>query len=128
MLVRRTMLLVLVSAALTATAAWPHNNPSFDKVVIAEIPVDASSGPDGAQSEPFTLELPEKTIQLHYEVVADDPSAVRFSLASGGEIVAADLQHAGRSKPLKTGPLTVVEASGAGAPFTIRILAETIVR
>ena len=71
---------------------------------------------------------PRRRFQLHYEVVSDEPSAIRFSLASGGEVVAADLQHEGRSKPIKTGPLTVVDVDGADQPFTIRILAEVIVR
>jgi hypothetical protein len=125
---RRTALALLASAAAVAGAALAHNNPSFEKAVIAEVAVEPAAGADGAFSAPFSLELPPKTIQLHYEVVSDEQASIRFAVASGTDQVAADLRHEGRSPPIKTGPLTIVDVSGATAPFTVRIIAEHIVR
>jgi hypothetical protein len=128
MITRRTALALLVSAASAAAPALAHNNPSFDKAVLAEIRVEPSAGADGAHSAPFSLELPPKTIQLYYEVDSDERDSIRFAVAAGNDRVAADLQHDGRSPPIKTGPLTIVDVSGATRPFTIRIIAEYIVR
>jgi hypothetical protein len=128
MITRRTALALLVSAPLVPSAGLSHNNPSFEMTVVAEVPVEASPGPDGAFSAPFNLELPEKTIQLHYEVDSHERDAIRFALASGAEQVAGDLQHEGQSKPVKASPVSVVNVTGATKPFTIRIVAEHIVR
>jgi hypothetical protein len=128
MITRRTALALLVSAASATGPALAHNNPSFDKAVIAEVRVEPSAGADGAHSAPFSLELPPKTIQLHYEIVSDKPDSIRFAVASGADQVAAELRHEGRSPPIKAGPLKIVGVSGATEPFTVRIIAEYIVR
>lgn len=128
MITRRTALALLAATPWLPGAAQAHNNPSFEKAVIAEIEVKPEAAADGANSASFDLELPPKTIQLYYEVVSDEQAAIRFAIASGAEQVAADLQHEGKSSPIKTGPLTIVNVSGATKPFTVRIIAEHIVK
>lgn len=128
MIHRRIALALLVSAALVPGAGLSHNNPSFEKTVVAEVEVEPTAAADGTHSAPFSLELPEKTIQLLYEIDSDEQDAIRFTLASNAEEVAAGLQHDGKSKPLKAGPLRVVDVTGATKPFKIRVVAEHIVR
>jgi hypothetical protein len=128
MITRRTAAALLVSAVAAPRAAFAHNNPSFDTAVVAEVAVEPAAGQGSAHSAPFSLELPPRTIQLHYEVVSDERDSIRFAVAAGADQVAAELQHEGRSPPIKTGPLTIVSVSGATAPFTIRIIAEYVVK
>lgn len=125
---RRQMLVLVLSAALAPGHLAAHNNPSFEKVALAEVAVSAEADETGTFSPRFSLELPKGTIQLHYEVEAEDQRQARFAIASGDEVVAADLAHEAKSKPIRSGDLAVVDVTGATGPFTLRIVAEVMVR
>lgn len=125
---KRQVLVFMLSAALAPRLSAAHNNPSFEKVAIAEVEVLAEADEAGAFSPRFNLELPKGTIQLHYEVEAEDQRQARFAIASDDKVVASDLAHDATSKPIRSGDLAVVDVTGATGPFTLRILAEVMVR
>lgn len=125
---KRQVMVLMLSAAVAPSLVDAHNNPSFEMTAIAEVEVRAEADETGAFSPRFTLELPERTIQLHYEVTSEDQRRARFAIASGDDVVAADLAHEAKSKPIRSADLAVVDVTGASGPFKLRIIAEVLVR
>ncbi|MEX2518857.1 MAG: hypothetical protein WD969_05950 [Paracoccaceae bacterium] len=127
-LTRRKMVALVLSAAAVPNLTKAHNNPTFKKVAIAEVEVLAEANDAGAFSAPFDLDLPKGTVQLHFEVQSESQRAALFSIASGDRILAAGLTHEGKSKPLRDAALRIVDVTGATGAFTLRIVAEVMVR
>lgn len=127
---RRLMgLIVLAATMLHAIAASAHNNPTFEKRLVAEVRVEAKPDAAGAYSAPFTLDLPENAIQLYYAVApATDGAPVTFAISTDGKILASGLKDGGRSKALRGKDLTIVNVEGASGPFTLQLTVETMVR
>ena len=118
----------LMLAAATPGLAHAHNNPTFKMVGVVEVEVAATADETGAFSPKFDLTLPKGSVQLHYEVAAKDQRQARFSIASEEKVLAEGLAHEGKTKPLRGESLRIVDVTGATAVFTLRIVAEVMVR
>lgn len=129
-LTKREMFALILSAAAAAAPglASAHNNPTFEKVAIVEVEVLAEVDETGAYSAPFALDLPKGAIQLHFEVESEGQRQARFSIASGEKVLSEGLTHDGTTRPIRGDALRIVDVTGATGPFTVRILAEVLVR
>lgn len=122
-------LIVLAATMLQVIAVSAHNNPTFEKRLVAEIRVAANPDAAGAYSAPFTLDLPENAIQLYYAVAPQsDGVPITFAISADGKILASGLKDGGRSKALRGKDLTIVNVAGASGPFTLQLTVETLVR
>jgi hypothetical protein len=128
-LCRRTLLAVLASAAgASAIPAAAHNNPSFKEVRLLVLEVAKAPVEDDAYSEPFTLDLPKKTVELIWRVPGTDVGDIRFSVARDGEMVAEDLASGDTSNIMKGGGYRIVAVKGARGPFELQVFANVIDR
>lgn len=125
-LTKRKMVALMLLAAAVPALGHAHNNPTFEKVAIAEVEVLAEANDDGAFSEPFSLSLPKRTVQLYFEVVSESQRGAVFSIASGDRILAADLTHEGKTKPLREATLRILDVTGATDAFILRVVAEVM--
>lgn len=110
-------------AALWAPA-YAHNNPSFVETLVLAVPVEMGESGTG-ESKPFTLDLPERSVELIWKVAGSNAEQVSFSIEADGETVAKDLKHGGRSKLFRKKTLRIVDVKGKG-PVTIEIYADVI--
>lgn len=114
----------LLALAAAAGLAEAHNNPSFAEVLLKTVAIDAGASGRNA-SEPFTLELPERSAELVWKVVGDDGGQVRFSLSVDGETVGSDLQSGARSRLFRSKTFTVVDVK-SDRPVTIEVYASVL--
>lgn len=112
-------------AAVFAPAS-AHNNPSFVETLLLTVPVEMGESGTG-ESKPFTLELPERSVELIWKVAGSNAEQVSFSIEVDGEKVAKDMKHGGRSKLFRQKTLRIVDVKGAG-PVTIEVYADVIKR
>ena len=103
-----------------------HNNPSFVEVFVRSVQIEPR-GSGQNESEPFVLELPERSAQLIWKVAGEAPDQVRFSLSVDGQVVAANLQSGAKSKLFRGKTFTVVDVQGT-LPVTIEVYASVIGR
>lgn len=127
-LTKREMIALMLSASAAPGLARAHNNPTFEKVGLIEVEVAAVADEAGAFSPAFDLVLPKGSVQLHYEVAEEGQRQARFSIASEDKTLAEGLTHEGKTKPLRGESLRIVDVTGATAAFTVRIIAEVMVR
>ena len=125
---RRETIVLMISAAAAPGLVRAHNNPTFEMVGLIELEVAATADGTGAFSPQFALAPPKGTVQLHYEVDAEEQRQVRFAISSGEKILSEGVTHEGKTKPLRGEGLRIVDVSGATGPFTLRIVAEVMVR
>ena len=114
--------LVLMFGAISIAQA--HNNPTFAEVFLRSIQIEPGA-PGQDESEPFVLQLPERSAQLIWKVSGENPDQVRFSLSADGQIVAENLQSGARSKLFRGKNLAVVDVQGT-LPVTIEIYVSVI--
>lgn len=115
---------LVLALAVTAGLAQAHNNPAFAEVLLKKVEIAAGNA-GGNASEPFTLDLPERSAELVWKVVGDDGGQVRFSLSVDGELVGSDLQSGSRSRLFRGKTFTVVDVKSDG-PVTIEVYASVI--
>lgn len=121
--------------ALPADRASAHNNPGFKEVLLLTIDVSDQPLADAAMaahSEPFSLDLPKKTIELIWRIVEEDAAAVGdglvFAVAQGDKLHAEGLTDGANSRILRGGDVRIVNVEGVSAPFRIDIFANVIDR
>lgn len=108
-----------------------HNNPGFKEVLLLTIEVSAepvTEEPLSAHSEPFSLDLPKKTIELIWRVSDGAAETINFSVAQGDALHAEGLTDGANSRILRGGDVRIVEVGGATGPFSIEIYANVIDR
>lgn len=110
-----------------------HNNPGFKEVLLITIDVadqPLAGHPTGAHSEPFSLDLPKKTIELIWRI--DDAEiagkGVTFAVAQGDAVHADSLEDGSNSRILRGDDIRIIKVAGAAAPFRIQIFANVIDR
>ena len=116
--------LLLVFAA--ATPAGAENTAKFKEVLLHTVTVDKDASGTPA-SQPFVLELPERSAQLVWRVAGHASDQVRFSLRVNGEVAAADLQNGAKSKLFRKKQFSIVAVKGA-LPVVIEVYASVIDR
>ena len=109
----------MLLASLLFSFAQAHNNPTLIEQPLAQIQVNPANEP---ASEPFTIDLPKRAIQLIWRVAGADEAS--FAVQQNGAEVAADLKHEGTSGRLQGEGFTIAGVSGASAPFTVQIIAK----
>lgn len=125
----KAWLIVLACAGgLFAPQVVAHNNPSFKEVHLVTLKVAKAPLEGDAHSEPFALELPKGTVELIWRIAGEDAGAIRFSVASGGEVVAEDLASGGTSNILKGEGYRIVAVEGAAGAFELQVFANVIDR
>lgn len=120
-------LVLAISGLGLVAAASAHNNPGFREVWLLSIEVLAA--PDqNAYSEPFTFDLPKKTIELIWRIDGADAHAITFSVAKDGEVVAHGLTNGANSRVMRGEGYVIVDVAGAKGAFTLEVFANVIDR
>ncbi|MGI9498466.1 MAG: hypothetical protein ACR2P3_00375 [Geminicoccaceae bacterium] len=110
-----------------------HNNPGFKEVLLVTIDISAepiAEQPFPAYSEPFSLDLPKKTIELIWRIAdgAADSADVTFAVAQGDSLHADGLTDGANSKILRGDNIRIVNVEGTSGAFTIDVYANVIDR
>ncbi|MEM7043265.1 MAG: hypothetical protein AAF543_10695 [Pseudomonadota bacterium] len=131
---RRALLATpLIAAGLLSgiVSSEAHNNPNFREVLLVTVDVRAEAIVEGAiaaHSEPFTLDLPKKTIELVWRVAEGNADGVTFGVAQGDALHAEGLVDGANSRILKGGNIRIVNVTGSSGAFSIEIYANVIDR
>ena len=130
---RGLMAAPLIAVGLLSGLASPqaHNNPGFKEVLLLTVDVHAEPVAEGtiaAYSEPFSLDLPKKTIELIWRVVDGDANGVTFGVAQGDSLHAEALADGANSRILRGGDIRIADVAGAPGPFSIAVYANVIDR
>ena len=126
-----TMSLIVLGLAGGLVSPQAHNNPGFKEVLLLTVDVHAEPVAEGtiaAYSEPFSLDLPKKTIELIWRVADGDADGVTFSVAQGDSLHAEALADGANSRILRGGDIRIVDVAGASGPFSIAVYANVIDR
>ena len=111
--------------------AWAHNNPGFKEVLLLTIDVTAepmAEDPFTIHSEPFSLDLPKKTIELIWRITDSAGDGVTFGVIQGDAPHAEGLIDGANSRILRGGEIRIVDVEGAKGPFSIDVYANVIDR
>ncbi|MGI9420348.1 MAG: hypothetical protein ACR2RA_21195 [Geminicoccaceae bacterium] len=111
--------------------AWAHNNPGFKEVLLLTIDVAAepmAEHPFTIHSEPFSLDLPKKTIELIWRIADGAGDGVTFGVIQGDAPHAEGLTDGANSRILRGGEIRIVDVDGAEGPFSIDVYANVIDR
>ena len=126
-----TISLSSVALAAGAPLIEAHNNPGFKEVLLLTIEVSAepiAEQPHSAHSEPFSLELPKKTIELIWRIPDGSGTDITFAVAQGDSLHADGLIDGANSRVLRGGDVRIVDVKGASGPFSIDVFANVIDR
>lgn len=108
--------------------AFAHNNPTFREEQILTVAVTPSPGGDGSNSKPFSVQWPDKTVQLIWRVRDIPPESVRFAVTQNAQEVLTDVGHGSATKRLKGDGIAITRVVGATQEFQIEIFAKILDR
>ncbi len=117
--------IVAVAMLSMATMVDAHNNPEFREDLLQTIMVDPMASPN---SEAFSIEWPEKTVQLIWRVVGVDESvSITLNLLQDGESVAEFASPEGATNRFE-GEGFSLTASDADKAFSVELYAKVLDR
>lgn len=118
-------LLSLVAALIASNVILAHNNPTFREDLLQTIAVDPSAAPN---SEVFSIEWPDMTVQLIWRVVGiDESSPVTLNLLQDGDSVAEFVSPEGATNRFEGEGFSLAVDAGETA-FSVELYAKVLDR
>lgn len=118
---------VLIAALTVAPATNAHNNPTFREDRIATVALTCSGG-TCQDSAPFSLALPDKTVQLVWRVDGKAPDGARFAVMQADARLAEGVTDGEATDRFEGDGLKLVDAEGFDGEISVAVYAKVLDR